>query len=115
MMRRAAVLLGLLPVATAAGPFDGTYRTAANADCGLVGVDGGAIRIADGRLEGVESACRMTQPVDVIDMDAQLFTMECSGEGTLWSERAMVMNKAGGDGIILVWNGYAFVYDRCPD
>lgn len=111
---RGALLALLLPVAAQAGPYDGTYRTVANADCSLVGVDGGAIRIADGVFEGVETACRMTLPVDVIDMDAQLYTMECSGEGTAWTERALIMEKAGGDGIILVWNGYAFVYERCP-
>lgn len=115
-MRRAVLTAALiLPVVAQAGPFDGTYRIAANADCALVGQDGGAIRIADGQFEGVENTCRMTKPVDVNDMDAQLFTLECSGEGSTWTERLMVMNKAEGNGIILIWDGYAFVYERCPE
>lgn len=103
------------PAMALAGPFDGTYRQAANADCGLVGVDGGAVKIEDGIFYGVESQCRMTRPVDVIDMNAQLYTMECSGEDTLWTERAMVMEAAEIDGIIMIWDGYAFVYERCKD
>lgn len=113
-MRGAAVVLALLPAVAAAGPFDGTYRQVANADCALVGVDGGALRIADGIFYGVGVECRMTRPVNVLDMDASLYTMECSGEDEVWTERAMVMNAAEGDGIIMVWDGYAFRYERCP-
>lgn len=110
----ALALLACAATSATADMFDGDYRIAANSDCALIGVDGGAIRIKDGVFTGVESACRMTKPVDVLNMDAQLFTMECSGEGSAWTERAMVMHKAEGDGIIMIWNGYAFVYDRCP-
>lgn len=113
-MNRALVLaLTLLPGLAFATPYDGTYRQNANADCGLVGVDGGALKIEDGIFYGVESQCRMTRPVNVVDMDATLYTMVCSGEGTSWTERAMVMDAAEGDGIIMVWNGYAFRYESC--
>ncbi|MDR9426869.1 MAG: hypothetical protein RI538_01405 [Salibaculum sp.] len=113
-MSRALVLfVAALPGVVLATPYDGTYRQNANADCGLVGVDGGALRIAEGIFYGVESECRMSRPVNVVNMDATLYTMECSGEGARWTERAMVMNAAEGDGIIMVWDGYAFRYDRC--
>ena len=55
----------------------------------------------------------MTRPVNVRDMDAVLYDMECSGDGTDWIRRAMLMNASDG-GLILVWDGYAFKYDRCP-
>ena len=113
-MRVLCLIACLVPGLAGAEAYDGVYRQTANADCALVGVDGGAVRIEDGIFYGVESECRMTRPVNVVNMDAQLFTMQCSGEGTVWTERAMVMNSADGDGIIMVWNGYAFVYDRCP-
>lgn len=96
-----------------AGPFDGIYRQNQNADCGIVGVDGGSLEIREGIFYGVEMECRMTRPVDVIDMDAILYTMQCTGEDDIWSERALLMNRAEGEGIIMLWNGYAFVYDRC--
>ncbi|SEN32404.1 hypothetical protein SAMN04488003_11353 [Loktanella fryxellensis] len=105
----------VLAAPVAAGPFDGTYRQAANAECALVGIDGGSVRIAEGIFYGVEVECRMTNPVNVVDMDAQLYTMACSGEGQTFNERAMLLNSAQSDGIIMVWDGYAFVYDRCPD
>jgi hypothetical protein len=74
-----------------------------------------AIEIRDGLFYGVEMECRMTRPVDVVNMDATLYTMHCSGEAASWTERAMLMNSAEDDGIIMVWNGYAFRYDRCPE
>lgn len=111
---RLAALLILVPALAAATPYDGTYRQTANADCALVGVDGGALRIEDGIFYGVESECRMTRPVNVVNMDATLYTMQCSGEGSLWSERAMVMFDAQEEGgIIMIWDGYAFRYSRC--
>ena len=101
--------------AALAGPYDGVYKQAANAECAMIGVDGGAVRIADGIFYGVEVECRMADPVNVLDMDALLYTMQCSGEDQVFSERAMLMNKAEGNGIIMDWDGYAFVYDRCPE
>ncbi len=110
-----AVALACLPGLAMAGPWDGVYRQAANAECALVGVDGGSLRIDAGVFYGVGMECQMTRPVDVLDMDATLYTMECSGDGQQWTERAMLMKDAQGDGIIMIWNGYAFRYDRCPD
>jgi hypothetical protein len=101
------------PVACFAAPFDGVYKQTANAECALVGVDGGALEIKDGIFHGVEVECRMTNPVNVLDMDAILYTMQCSGEDQNWTERAMLMEPAEGEGLIMVWNGYAFVYDKC--
>lgn len=108
----------LTPVLAAAGPYDGVYKQVANAECALVGVDGGAIEVRDGIFYGVGAECRMTRPVNVIDMDATLYTMQCTGEGSNWTERAMLMKPAPDDegaqpGLIMVWNGYAFVYEGC--
>lgn len=86
----------------------------ANADCGIVGVDGAAVRISDGIFYGVGMECRMTRPVNVVDMEATLYTMVCTGEDQTWTERAMVMEAAGTDGIIMLWDGYAFAYESCP-
>jgi len=95
-------------------PWDGTYRLSEGADCDRVGEEGGALRIGEGVLTGVESSCRMTDPVDVLDLDATLYELECQGEGQSWTERAMLMKAAQGDGIFILWRGYAFRYDRCP-
>jgi len=108
------LIFAVLPLALAAGPFDGVYRQTANADCDLVGVEGGTLEIRDNIFYGVEVECRMTRPVNVMDMDATLYRMECSGEGEVWTERAMLMQSAEGDGVIMIWNGYVFRYSRCP-
>lgn len=113
---RLAVALILAPAIATATPYDGTYRQNANAECGLVGVGGGALKIKDGIFYGVEVECRMTRPVQVVNMDATLYTMQCSGEDQVWTERAMLMNDAETDGgIIMLWDGYAFRYSRCPE
>lgn len=112
-MMRLAAILALVPTLAMAGPYDGTYKQVANADCANVGVDGGALRIEDGIFYGVEVECRMTLPVDVLQMDATLYTMQCSGDGQVWTERAMIMDAAEDEGIIMAWNGYAFAYEAC--
>lgn len=112
---RLAALLILAPVLAAATPYDGTYLQTANADCALIGVDGGALKIEDGIFYGVNMECRMTRPVAVVNMDATLYTMNCSGDDQIWTERAMVMKDAQSDGIIMLWDGYAFRYSRCAE
>jgi len=47
-------------------------------------------------------------------MDAVLYDMVCESEGSSFTERAMAMHAADG-GLILVWNGFAFKYERCPE
>ncbi len=103
----------LVPATTSAGPYDGVYKQTANAECALVGLDGGALKIEESIFYGVEVECRMTRPVDITDMNATLYQMECSGEGQTWTELAMMMPDADGTGIYMIWGGYAFRYDRC--
>lgn len=106
-----AVLLAAAPAS--GGEFDGVFKQGPAWDCGLPGVDGGALVIENGIFHGVEMECRMENPVNVRDMDAYLYDMECSGDGSAWSARALFMHAAN-KGLIMVWNGYAFQYDRCP-
>ncbi|SFP33810.1 hypothetical protein [Tranquillimonas alkanivorans] len=109
-----AALCLLASPALGQGAFDGLYMPSPTTDCSVSGVEGGALRIEEGVFYGVESECRMTQPVDVRDMNAQLFDMECEGEGLEWTQRAFVMAAADG-GLVMAWDGFAFKYDRCPD
>ena len=98
-----------------AGPYDGVYKQTANAECSLVGADGGSLKIAENIFYGVEMECRMTKPVDINDMDATIYTMECSGADQIWTERAVLMNDASKTGLYMIWDGYAFLYDRCEE
>lgn len=111
----AFISFAILPAIGLAGPYDGVYKQVANAECSLVGVDGGSVKIADGIFYGVETECRMTRPVDIDNMDATIFTLECSGGGQVWSERAVVMNDAAEPGLYMIFDGYAFRYDRCEE
>lgn len=107
--------VALFPLVLAASPFDGVYRQTANAECALVGVDGGSIKIEDDIFYGVEVQCRLTNPVEIEDMNAMLYDMACTGEGSTWEERAILMQDAQKPGILMIWDGYAFRYDRCEE
>lgn len=108
------LLAALLPTAAGALPWDGTYLLSEEATCDGTGEEG-TLRIAEGVLHGLESTCRMTEPTDILDLDATLYVMQCEGEGEEWTERAMLMKAAEGDAIFLAWRGYVFRYDRCPE
>ena len=94
---------------------DGLYKPRgpefAGWDCTSVGADGGAIEIRNLELQGVESFCRMTNPVRVTGMDALLFDMECAGEGAEWDERAMFL--AADFGLYYIENGFVAEWERC--
>lgn len=105
--------LAVLPVCLWSSPFDGVYRQTANADCGLIGVDGGSLKIEGEIFYGVEMQCFMTNPVEIDGMQAMLYQMECSGRGQVWTERMMLMEDAVDDAIYMIWDGYAFRYPRC--
>lgn len=112
-MTRFLVTFALIPSLVFATPYDGVYKPTAEADCAKIGEEGGALEIKEGIFVGVEVQCRMTRPVNVVDMDAVLYTMRCSGEGQNWTERSMVMRHANGKDVIMLWDGYAFVYEAC--
>lgn len=112
-MTRAVFAFFLIPTLAASTPYDGIYKPFEGATCDVTGEDGGALEIKDGIFYGVEVQCRMTRPVNVVDMDATLYTMQCSGEGQNWAERAMVMRHANDTDVIMLWDGYAFVYEAC--
>ncbi|MEM6739305.1 MAG: hypothetical protein AAF646_04255 [Pseudomonadota bacterium] len=114
--RTCAALLALCGVLGAAAmeavALDGRYKLTESAQCDAAN-DLGLLRIEDGVLYGAESRCRMTNRLDIRDMNGALFDMICIGEGSGWEERAILVQAASG-GLILVWDGYAFEYEACP-
>lgn len=109
-------LVCLLAAAPAlAGPYDGRYRPdaewAANWDCRTVGMDGGAIGVSGNEFRGVESLCRLSNPVAVRGMSATLYDADCAGEGETWNTRMMLMSTH--DGLIVVEDGSASRLKRC--
>ena len=112
---RFGAIVTAFPLALFASPFDGIYKQTANAECALVGVDGGSVKIENEIFYGVEVECRMVNPVEIDGMNAVLYDMACIGEGSAWEERAIIMEDAQEPGILMIWDGYAFRYQRCKD
>lgn len=117
-LTRLLLPLMLSPGLAFAGPWDGTYRQGA-ADCARFGVEGGAIRIEGDMFFGNEAICEMRQPVEVRNMNATLYDMYCEGyldeNGAApqpWEARTMIMRAADG-GLYMVWDGFAFQFDKC--
>jgi hypothetical protein len=72
------------------------------------------IKVEENTLFGVEATCDMTNPVNVNDMDAILYDMQCENGDESFQDRAMFMQAADG-GLFLIWNGFAFKYDSCGE
>ena len=112
----AAAVLCAMGTMAVAGPYDGIYRPdypgAESWDCRTVGMDGGALAIRDGRFEGVENSCALSNPVNVRGMAATLFDAECSGEGETYSKRLMLLKTP--EGVAMIEDGFADNLVRCP-
>ncbi len=116
---RTVLFLTLAPGMALAGPWDGAYRQGSDTDCTRFGVEGGAIRIQDNTFYGNEAICHMRQPVEVRNMNATLYDMYCEGylgEDGLppepWEARMMMM-RGPDEGLYMIWDGYAFQFERC--
>lgn len=94
--------------------FSGLWRSNPTSQCTYTGGDGSALKIEDNTLFGVENRCTMSNPVNVTDMQAQLFNMDCTGEGQRFEGRAMFMRASDG-GLYLIWDGIAFKYESCEE
>lgn len=102
-----AALAACLLAAPALG-FDGTYGETCVPDG-----DNVPMVIEGDRVFFYESQCRLTNPVNVRDMEgAVLFDLQCEGEGETWTERAFL--QPGWDGaLIFVSRGFARMLPRC--
>lgn len=105
------------PLAAQDYDFGGLYRPVGEAFEGwacteeTIGQDGGALAVKDGTFFGLESACELTNPVNIRDMNARLFDAVCTGEGESYSYRLMLMKKEGG--LIFAQDGFAFELVSC--
>ena len=110
----AFLLVAVSATSLAAGPFDGLYRPDGPEtwDCASVGSEGGALAVQDDVYYGVESMCRLTEPVAVNGMSAILYNAECNGEGETWTKRMMFMPVEGG--LAVITDGFVRQLKRCP-
>ena len=74
-----------------------------------VGVDGGALAIRDGVLDGVENRCSLTKPTPMAN--GIQFTAICSAEGNTYSEPITITPTS--TGISIERDGFASSWSRC--
>lgn len=117
-MRKAFIIATLVLLAgpALAGPYDGLYRPDypeyEDWDCTSVGSDGGALAIQGDIFYRLENQCRLTNPTAVSGMDAELYDVECLGEGTEFSYRLMILRLP--EGVALIQDGNVFNLKSCP-
>lgn len=109
---RTGLIAGILAMvsATSAGAIalDGTY----DLDCSAEMSDM-RVTIEGDRIRFWETRCRLTDPVNIRDMEgAVLYDAVCTGEGVDWTERMLLMPSMDG-GLIRLGRGVAVTYDRC--
>jgi len=111
-----AVLALMLPLPALAqdGRFDGDWALGDPMACDLSGHDTAnfALRIRGDRFRGLESECRMTNPVTLPGVGAVIHEMECTGEGESWSYHALMMLDREGQ-LVMISDGSARIYPRC--
>lgn len=110
MTRLALALIGLPTLALGAeGLRDGIYDAF---DCS-VPVSDQRVTLRGEDLAFYESACRLSNPVQVRGMEgAVLFDAACSGEGETWAARYLLMHTHDG-GLIVVGEHWAERHTRC--
>ena len=82
-------------------------------DCATLGMDGGAVGIRGDTLHGVENACQLTNAFPIPGMDAMMFDLACSGEGTTYDGGKVILVPTEG-GLGLVRDGFVNTWLRCP-
>ncbi|MBW6506569.1 MAG: hypothetical protein K0B00_07465 [Rhodobacteraceae bacterium] len=103
-----ALMLILAPAAVAAQGFDGTYSLG---NCSQPGE--GTMVLAGATIIFYESACRLSNPTGLPGFDeAVMYDASCEGEGETWKDKMLLM-PALSDGLVVVWPGWANVYERC--
>lgn len=97
---------------TQAQSVDGLYQpSGASWSCSAeqIGMDGGALSIQNGVLDGVENRCQLTAPVGV--GDGIRYTAVCSGEGTEYREPLTLTPTA--NGVKIERDGSTIHWERC--
>ncbi|NOR63855.1 MAG: hypothetical protein GQ535_15370 [Rhodobacteraceae bacterium] len=64
--------------------------------CNVTNTDLIPMRISDTSILFYESRCELTNPVNIRDMNGQLFDFVCTGEGEEWGARGLLLLNADG-------------------
>ena len=103
-----------LPAPAQDGRFDGDWAVGDPMACDLSGHDTAnfALRIRGDLFRGLETECRMTNPITLPHVGAVIHEMDCTGEGESWSYHALMMLDREGQ-LVMVSEGSARIYPRC--
>lgn len=109
-------LLILFPLSSLAqdSAFEGDWAAGDPMTCDMSGSDSEnfALRIRGDQFRGLETECRMTNPVTLPGIGGALYDMDCTGEGDRWSYRAFFMIDRDGQ-LVMISDGSALTYPRC--
>jgi len=80
--------------------------------CNVTHSDLVPMRISGTSIRFYESRCELTNPVNIRDMNGQLFDFVCSGEGEEWSTRGLLLLNADGT-LTYSSNDQTIILQRC--
>jgi hypothetical protein len=100
------------------GRFEGLYFPASASPSAWscrpdqVGMDGGALAIGSGYLDGLENRCELTNPQPISNGTSVRFTAICSAEGETYSEPVIIAKTASG--VTIERDGRSVAWTACP-
>lgn len=109
-------ILTLSALSAIAGPFDGNYYDRANgpSEGYCIATPGySSAEIIGNEVVFYETSCALSNPVNVRGMDAYLFDATCTGDGSAYDTRIMLMRPDGGDGIIVLTDSFVYDWASC--
>jgi hypothetical protein len=94
--------------------FDGMYQPEGNdwtCNPDHIGMDGGALAIGGGFIDGVENRCELINPRQSTTGDGTQYTALCSGEGEEYREDLTIAST--NDGVRILRDEYEILWTRC--
>lgn len=119
-MFRTIVLLGFglsFAAPLGASPFDGLYRPSgpigADWSCSAnqIGMEGGALSIGDGYIDGVENRCKLTE--ETTSNGTTYYTADCSAEGEIYFDEFAISKTD--TGVMILRKEVEIRWDSCAE
>lgn len=105
-----------ITAAVHAEDFDGIYQPQGydwTCDPDDIGMDGGALAIGGGYIDGVENRCELQNPRKSTSTSGTQFTAVCSGEGMEYREELTITSTE--NGVRILRDGHEIMWARCGE
>ena len=111
LLKLLAIFSAAASPALAQSAFEGRWA-AIGTSCNAQDTDNVPMEIMGTTVRFYESLCSLTNPVEIRDMNGQLFDLVCNGEGEQWTHRGLLLLNDDGS-LVYSANGWTDTFRRC--